>query len=65
MYKNYKVVSPCKLVLEDVFTGQKETVEFIYGQIVEGRVDLVGSKTMLTLSSGLGGIISSEAFAEI
>ena len=65
MYKNYKVKVPFKAKFDDVFTGQKETVEFLKDQTIEGRLDIVNFKTILTLSSGLGGMVNGEFFEEV
>lgn len=65
MYKLFTVLSPCKIIMEDVYTSQKETVEFIAGQVIEGRIDIIASKTYLTLSSGMGGIVNTDFFQEV
>ena len=65
MYKQYKVNTSHKVKLEDVFTGEKYTVEFLRGQIVEGRIDIIGSKIMITLPDGTGGIVNRDFFEQI
>lgn len=62
MYKKYKVLNPCKVIFDDVFTGEKETIEFLRDQVIEGRIDEIGSKVILTLSSGLGGMVNADFF---
>ena len=64
MYKKLIVKLPCKILMENIFTGEKESKEFIVNEEIEGRVDTIGSKLMLTLSDGFGGIINPDLFQE-
>jgi len=63
---NIKVKTACKIKIEDLFTGEKETIELIPNQIVKGRIDsLSGDRLFIVLEDGRGGEIGKNLVEKI
>jgi len=65
MYYKIKFNFSVKFLAKNVYDDQSRTFSFNAGDVVEGRIDTVGGRTLLVLSDGYGGTINKDFVSKV